>query len=353
MTEFSQFAPAKAVAEFRVSVVIPCRDRASQLGVCLASVARLDPAPAEVIVVDSASRIGDAIRETAARTGALCVRLEQAGVSLAKNIGASHATGDIVAFLDDDAVPSADWLLHLVQPFRDPRVACVTSRTAPAPDAVDLGDYESLGYIRGRNSPHSISPSEADWFSAACFGGIGISPGLAIRKSVYKQWPGFRERLGPGTPIIGNEEGHAFLDLVRLGHSIQYAPEALVFHPVPAPDRTTLEQRYYDNLAAATGFLLMLIFEERGCRVLALQYLARKLRRVSSLWSRGSESSQTRIAPPWRVVLARASGVLCYLRSLALLVSGRLHGSDDRHLPHHLSSAAKPHDPSATQGSPR
>lgn len=308
----------------RVSIVIPCRDRAAQLESCLAAVRLLAPQAFEVIVVDSCSRTGDAVREVSVRNGAGYLRLEKPGVSRAKNAGARKATGDIVAFLDDDAIPASDWLQHLVQPYTDPRVGAVTGRIAPHPSCADLGEYELLGYVRGPNSPDSISAGDRDWFQAACFGGIGISPNLSIRKSVYARWPGFCERLGSGTPIVGNEEGHAFMDLVRLGYSIQYEQEALVFHPVPPPARETMERRYYQNLAAATAFVLMLILEERESRGAALQYVFGKLRNVSSLWRRGSASQQASLAPAWRVALARVSGVGCYLRSLAQLVCDKL-----------------------------
>lgn len=326
MNSTSQSPRTPPLADPRVSIVIPCRDRASQLSVCLAAVRELDPAPAEVIVVDSASRVGSAIRDVSVRGGAHYLRIEIPGVSLAKNIGARNATGDIVAFLDDDAIPSKSWLGHLLEPFRDPHIACVTSRTVPNSGDADVNIYRLLGYMRGPNSPDRISPQDAGWVQAACFGGIGITPGLALRKSVYEEWPGFCERLGAGTSIGGNEEGHAFLDLVRLGYSIQYAREALVFHPVPAPDDATLQKRYYSNLAAATGFILMLMFEERGCRLQALKYLASKFHRVSSFWNRGPASQQVMFAPRWRVVLARASGVLCYLRSLGPLVADIMPG---------------------------
>jgi glycosyltransferase involved in cell wall biosynthesis len=336
MTESLEFEHRADVetSQLGVSVVIPCRDRVRSLASCLEAVTRLSPAPAEVIVVDSQSESAHAIREVSVRHGARYLRAEKPGVSLAKNIGANAASGDVVAFLDDDAVPASDWLKHAVEPFYDPRVGCVTSRTEPANKDAELrGEYQLLGYVRGPKAPTRITKEDPGWFESACFGGIGISPGLCIRKSVFSAWAGFCERLGPGTPIAGNEEGRAFLDIVRLGYTIEYAPEALVFHPVPVPDGETRQRRYYANLAAATAFLLMLIFEETGCRWPALRYVFRKFRRVSSLWSRQAESPGARLAPGWRVVLARASGTLCYLSSLIALIRNTLrtetqHGPD-------------------------
>jgi glycosyltransferase involved in cell wall biosynthesis len=297
--------------------------------------------------------MGTSIREVAVRNGARYLRVEKPGVSLAKNVGARNATGDIVAFLDDDAVPSSSWLAHLVQPFRDTHVGCVTSKTEPEFADFDRGEYELLGYVRGPDSPNSISLEDPNWFTSACFGGIGISPGLSIRKSFFSEWAGFCERLGPGTPIIGTEEGHAFLDLVRFGHSIQYASEAVVFHPVPLPNHRMLQQRYYANLAASTAFLLMLIFEERGCRWLALKYLIGKLRRVSSLWSRGTGPQHIKLAPRWRVALARARGIISYAHSLAGAGWDNLSRKTQQAPRSGPQSALTEHEHSATPGVPR
>ena len=58
------------------------------------------------------------------------------GLSDARNTGVAHATGDLIAFLDDDATPRPDWLEHLVEPFEDPRVAAVGGAAIPLWDYV-------------------------------------------------------------------------------------------------------------------------------------------------------------------------------------------------------------------------
>ncbi|SMX33758.1 Glycosyl transferase family 2 [Maliponia aquimaris] len=90
---------------------------------CLTGVAQLDYAPFEVVVV--ACPAGSAA--VAARPDSAQIRLvrfDEPNISAARNHGIAVAAGEVVAFIDDDAVPEPLWLSHLVQPFADPRVAC-------------------------------------------------------------------------------------------------------------------------------------------------------------------------------------------------------------------------------------
>jgi glycosyltransferase involved in cell wall biosynthesis len=303
----------------RASIVVPCRDRAKQLASCLAAISQLNPSPLEVIVVDSGSRDRDAIHELTKQWNVRYFRLEQPGVSRAKNAGAMAALGDVVAYLDDDAVPASDWLSHLLAPFEDSRIACVTGRVEPDPRAkTERARYELLGYVRSSDEPKTISRSDSHWFEMACFGGIGISPNLAVRREMFERGFRFNERLGLGTAVPAGEEGHLFLTLVRQGFVIRHIPEALVFHPVPAPSRESLRKRYGMALSASTGYLLMIICEESGCRWSAFKYLLKKCRRGVPLWSRvASSPDRVVILSPWRVMMARACGVPLYGASLA------------------------------------
>ncbi len=309
---------------FGVSLVIPCRNRPERLADCLAAVARLDPAPLEIIVVDSHSRDPETLWEISAKYGAHFIRMNRAGASAARNAGINRAQGDIVAFLDNDALPDTKWLAHLVAPFANALVGCVVGRTEPDFGATqDRHAYQLLGYTRRTECVTDITPDQPNWQELACFGGIGIAPNLAIRRLLCSENQAFCERLGPGTAIHGNEEGYLFLQILRRGYSITYVPEALVFHPVPAPPASVLRARFCENLTAATAFVLKLIVEERGCRWMATRYLGRKLWPVSRLWQRQPASCQPSLVPSWRVLLARASGVICYVRSLGELFCSR------------------------------
>jgi glycosyltransferase involved in cell wall biosynthesis len=77
---------------------------------CLSAVALLDPAPSQVIVVDNSDGDEDT-KEVARKFGARYALEPNAGLNRARKRGLAESQTDTVAFLDDDAVPDAKWLV--------------------------------------------------------------------------------------------------------------------------------------------------------------------------------------------------------------------------------------------------
>ncbi|WP_176787277.1 glycosyltransferase [Sphingomonas sp. NFR15] len=108
-----------------VSIVIATAGRAVSLDRTLLSLRQLRHPLFEAIVVLGPSP--DDSKEIVARHGDF-VRLamiDRLNLSAARNIGLSMARGDIVAFIDDDAIPEPDWLDLLLTGYKDPNVAQV------------------------------------------------------------------------------------------------------------------------------------------------------------------------------------------------------------------------------------
>ena len=121
-----------AEAPLTVSVVIVSRARPDALRLCLTAVSRLIYPAFEVILV--ADPEGLAAAEDLGLTPEIkTVAFDEANISAARNLGIAEAAGEIVAFIDDDAVPEPLWLTHLTAPFGDPEVMAVG------------------GYVLGRN----------------------------------------------------------------------------------------------------------------------------------------------------------------------------------------------------------
>jgi glycosyltransferase involved in cell wall biosynthesis len=125
------------------SVVICTRNRAAALGqYALASLARQERRPWEVIVVDDAStddtpRVAGEYRPAFERC--LYVRNDTPrGLGYARNLGVRQATGEVIAFIDDDVWAFPDWLKELLKPYEaDAKVVCVGGRSL-AGDADDV-----------------------------------------------------------------------------------------------------------------------------------------------------------------------------------------------------------------------
>lgn len=120
------------MSDLTVSVIIVSRGRPDALTRCLMGVAQLQFPRFEVVVVADPAGIKAA--------GALpfaddlkLIPYDEPNISAARNLGLVAAAGDVVAFIDDDAVPEPQWLRYLVAP-------------AVQRDVAAMG-----GFVRGRN----------------------------------------------------------------------------------------------------------------------------------------------------------------------------------------------------------
>jgi len=125
-----------------VSVIIPARNERGFIGSGLLALEQQTyDGVWEAIVVDNAScdHTGDAVRRAFPW---VCVIEERIpGVQRAREAGRLAATGNILAFLDADTVPSAQWIENGLRYFRDPSIAAVTGSY----DFYDSGPLLLLG----------------------------------------------------------------------------------------------------------------------------------------------------------------------------------------------------------------
>ena len=113
--------PADRPAPLRVSVVIPTYNRANSLPATLDGLLQQTYAEFEVIVV--AGPCTDATFRVLSHYPSLrVVSCAEARVGLARNIGVDAAAGEVIAFIDDDAVPRNTWLAQLVACYADPAI---------------------------------------------------------------------------------------------------------------------------------------------------------------------------------------------------------------------------------------
>jgi glycosyltransferase involved in cell wall biosynthesis len=117
----------------RVSVVVCAYNAERTMEACLASLEVLNYPDYEVVVVNDGSRD---------RTLAIAERFpycriisqENKGLSVARNVGAEAATGEIVAYTDSDCVADPDWLTYLVGKMVDGNLAACGGPNFPPPE---------------------------------------------------------------------------------------------------------------------------------------------------------------------------------------------------------------------------
>ena len=233
-------------------MVIPTRDRPEPLARCVESVLACDyPRERfEVIVADNAPADG-ATRELVEsehgedeRVGYLLV--ERPGSASARNDGAARARGEIVAFVDDDAVVDRRWLTELVAGFRVAEdVDCVTGLVMAAElDTWAQQLFEEYGGF-GAGFEGAVYDLGAHRPDGPLFpfnpGILGSGNNVGFRRAALLELGGYDECLGNGTPVRSGEDWELFLRLLRRGHTAVYRPEAIVHHR---------DRRGYDELRA-------------------------------------------------------------------------------------------------------
>jgi len=117
----------------RISVVICAYNAERTMDACLASLRTLRYPNYEVVVVNDGSK--DRTLEIAQRYPEVrIISQENKGLSVARNVGFQHATGEIIAYTDSDCVVDADWLTYLAYKFVHGGFVAVGGPNLPPPE---------------------------------------------------------------------------------------------------------------------------------------------------------------------------------------------------------------------------
>ncbi|HEY9260186.1 glycosyltransferase family A protein, partial [Chitinophaga sp.] len=114
-----------------LSVVICTRNRPQSLAICLQSLLSCTDQDFELLVIDNAPDDDATLEVTRKFPAVKYVRESRKGLDIARNTGARSATGDLIAYTDDDVQIPANWIANLKASFSDPLIMAVTGLIIP------------------------------------------------------------------------------------------------------------------------------------------------------------------------------------------------------------------------------
>lgn len=224
----------------RVSIIIPAYNAERTIAQCLTACLNQTHPDCELIVVDDGSTDGtrgrakeavermggtvdqietDGVAEPRANPALgqslLYVRQENSGPAAARNLGASHATGDIFAFTDSDCVPWPDWIEQILKGFGE-NVAGVGG----AYDIANPNSFLARMLHEEIAVRHARSTDEVDFLG---------SFNVAYRRSAFEATGGF----DPSFSKASAEDNDLSYRLLDAGGKLRFRREAVVAHYHP------------------------------------------------------------------------------------------------------------------------
>jgi GT2 family glycosyltransferase len=221
-----------------ITAAVCTRDRPEQLARCLDALrsvrARAEGLGArfDILVVDNAPSDGRT-RLVAQSAAVEYVEEPRPGLDFARNRAWRAASGEWIAYFDDDVVVDEGWVDGMLDVVAShPAATVITGQVLPLALETDAQVvFERHGGFRngwervryGRTLPGAATyPAGAWWF--------GTGANMAARVDVLRALGGFDEALDTGPPLPGGGDLDLFYRAVRSGYRVVYEPRCLAFH---------------------------------------------------------------------------------------------------------------------------
>ncbi len=244
-----------------VTAAVCTKDRPALVARCLAALVKQRDAAAaagttlEILIVDNAPSDDRTAALVASHEGVRYAREPRPGLDFARNRALAEATGELLAFIDDDAVPDQWWLDGLLEAWREnPDAAAFTGLVLPLELETQAQVlFESRGgFRRGfEKIRHAGDTRVENAMYPAGAGNFGAGANMAFRRDVLLALGGFDEALDTGAPLPGGGDLDIFFRVVRAGHPLVYEPRYLAFHQ-HRRERRQLRRQYW---TWGTGFM--------------------------------------------------------------------------------------------------
>ncbi|MDO9706959.1 glycosyltransferase family 2 protein [Paracraurococcus lichenis] len=221
-----------------ITVCVVTHDRPHYVRTCLESlrVQTVGLDAFDIIVVDSCGMPGTSAElraMVATLPNARLFRLDRPGVSIARNLGAEESRADFVAYLDDDALATPDWVeqIRLVLEERRPWPGVIGGRVLPVwerplPDwwprslrgVLSIIEWQGRGEFRTEALPPDLEP-------------YGVN--MVVQRQPLLDIGGFSDGLGRfGSLLLSDEDVQVGWRLQDGGYSAWYDSRVVVMHQI-------------------------------------------------------------------------------------------------------------------------
>ena len=232
---FTKVPFAKELCWPKVSVIVCTFNGSRTLSECLESLLRLEYPHYEVIVVNDGST--DTTAKIANSYGFRVITTENRGLASARNTGLKAATGELVAYIDDDAYPDAHWLRYLAGTFMNTKHVGVGGPNIAPPGDGPIA--ECVAHSPGNPVHILLSDSEAEHIPGC---------NMAFRKAALEAIGGFDTQFR-----IAGDDVDVCWQLQQKGWTLGYSPGAMVWHHRRNSVRAYWKQQH--NYGKAESFL--------------------------------------------------------------------------------------------------
>jgi glycosyltransferase involved in cell wall biosynthesis len=273
----------------KFSVVVCTHNRDEVLGYSLQGLANQElPSPEyEIIVVDNRStdKTKQVVREIKRKFNNVRIRYiyeSELGISVSRNAGIKTALGDIIAFIDDDAVASPQWLLEFNKVYEQQGADVV-------------GGKVELQYLGKR--PAWLKDALEGWLSKLdkgdeireiCYPDYLVGTNISFRRDWFDRVGGFDVQLGrKGEKLSSGEECDLHWRMESRGAKVYYAPYAEVRHLVNAE---RLSKRWFRKRLYHGGRAEVFVKVSFEGRETAFKYFFVLLKRLFAAADRGEQN---------------------------------------------------------------
>ncbi len=206
-----------------ISIIIPTYSRPQQLSDCLAALSRLNypPSDFEVIVVDDGNpiQLDEVVKLWQSKLLITLLKQSNQGPAAARNLGADHAEGQLLAFTDDDCTPATDWLQKFSEQFSKNPNSLMGGQTI---NALPNNLYATTSHLLVDFLYDYYNGKDAKIRQTRFF----TSNNFSISKQIFQRLGGFSLKF----PLAAGEDRELCDRALQLGYEMLYVPEALVYH---------------------------------------------------------------------------------------------------------------------------